>query len=94
MQNLAKEINKNANVINLEDLGCASKVEGLPTSPSCGWHKFRTSKCALVTAKALAKWVTTYTEILSGGMYCPTRMNVLTHRYGPSNSLLCQSGRR
>jgi hypothetical protein len=58
IQNLVLKLNKNTSVVNVEDLGCPGKVENLPTgTSSCEWHRFETKKCALVTAKALARWV-------------------------------------
>jgi hypothetical protein len=54
IQTLIKNMNRDADVINLEDCGCNERIEDLPP---CNWHKFETTKCASVSTRAVAHWL-------------------------------------
>jgi hypothetical protein len=58
IQKLIKSLNSGADIINLEDCGCSERIGDLSLAgQSCNWHKFETTKCASLSAKAMAKWL-------------------------------------
>jgi hypothetical protein len=58
IQKTIKNMNSDAEIINLEDCGCIERLEDLSlTCRSCSYHKFETLKCAVIGAKVLAKWL-------------------------------------
>jgi hypothetical protein len=58
IQKLVKSMNSGAGIVNLEDCGCNERIEDLSLSnQSCNWHKFETTKCASLAARAMARWL-------------------------------------
>jgi hypothetical protein len=58
LQKLLKNMFTDAAIVDIEDLGCNTKIEDLPsTCNSCQWHTFNTKRCASVAAHAIAHWV-------------------------------------